>query len=49
MLWYITTSIAMGLSFLLIYIFYMRKGQFSDPEDVKFQMLREDEDGEINA
>lgn len=44
MLWYITTSLAMGLSFLLIYIFYMRKGQFEDAEDVKFQMFREEED-----
>jgi len=43
MLWYIASSIAMGLSFLLIYAYYMRKGQFEDTEDVKFQMFREDE------
>lgn len=44
MLWYITTSIAMGLSFLLIYVFYMRKGQFEDSEDVKFQLFRDEEE-----
>ena len=28
---------------LLVYIYYLRKGQFEDPEDVKYQMFREDE------
>jgi cbb3-type cytochrome oxidase maturation protein len=43
MLWYITSSIAMGLAFLLIYFYYMQKGQFDDPEDVKFQIFRDEE------
>lgn len=41
MLWLITTSIAFGLSGMLVYIYYMRKGQFDDVEDIKYQMFRE--------
>lgn len=43
MLWIITSSIAMGIGFLLIYLYYMRKGQFDDPEDVKYQMFRDED------
>lgn len=44
MIWYIVSSIAMALSGALIYVYYLRKGQFEDPEDVKYQMFREDEE-----
>lgn len=45
MLWYLFSSIAMGLSAVAIYIYYLRQGQFEDSEDVKYQMFRdEDED-----
>jgi cbb3-type cytochrome oxidase maturation protein len=43
MLWLIVSSIAFGLSGMLVYVYYMRKGQFDDAEDVKYQMFREDE------
>lgn len=43
MLWTIVSSVMMGLGFLLIYFYYMRKGQFEDPEDVKYQMFRDEE------
>ncbi len=43
MLWLIVSSIAFGLSGMLVYVYYMRKGQFDDTEDVKYQMFREDE------
>lgn len=43
MFWYISSSIAMGIAGLFVYIFYLRKGQFDDGEDVKYQMFREEE------
>lgn len=43
MFWYISSSIALGLAGLLVYLYYQRKGQFDDPEDVKYQMFREDD------
>jgi cbb3-type cytochrome oxidase maturation protein len=43
MIWLIVSSIALGLSGMLIYIYYLRKGQFEDPEDVKYQMFRDEE------
>lgn len=43
MLWYIVSAIFLGLTGLWVYIYYMRKGQFDDPEDVKYQIFREDE------
>lgn len=43
MIWYLASSIALGLGGLIIYIYYLKKGQFDDPEDVKYQMFREEE------
>jgi hypothetical protein len=43
MLWLIVSSIAFGMSGMLIYIYYMRKGQFEDVEDIKYQMFRDEE------
>lgn len=43
MFWYISSSIAMGIAGLMIYIYYLRKGQFDEGEDVKYQMFREEE------
>lgn len=43
MLWYIVSSIAFGLVGIIAYVYYLRQGQFEDPEDVKYQMFREDE------
>ncbi|MGK5594553.1 MAG: cbb3-type cytochrome oxidase assembly protein CcoS [Parachlamydiaceae bacterium] len=43
MFWYVSSSIAMGLASLIIYFYYMRKGQFEDAEDVKYQIFREKE------
>lgn len=44
MVWYIISSIVFGLAGLLIYLYYLQKGQFEDPEDVKYQLFREEED-----
>lgn len=43
MVWYLCGTISFALGGMLIYIYYLRKGQFEDPEDVKYQMFREDE------
>lgn len=43
MMWYIVSSLLMGLAGVAIYIYYLREGQFEDPEDVKYQIFREDE------
>ena len=45
MIWYVASSVAMGLAGFCIYLYYWRKGQFEDGEDVKYQMFRDDEDG----
>lgn len=44
MMWYIVSTLAMGLAGIVVYIYYLRKGQFDDPEDVKYQMFREDDE-----
>lgn len=33
----------MGVAGFLVYLYYLRKGQFDSSEDVKYQMFREDE------
>ena len=44
MFWSLFSTIAMALLGVIVYIYYLRKGQFDDPEDVKYQMFREEED-----
>jgi nitrogen fixation-related uncharacterized protein len=46
MLWYISSSLALGFSALLVYLYYWKKGQFEEGEDVKYQMFRNDDDFE---
>jgi nitrogen fixation-related uncharacterized protein len=43
MLWLIVSSFAFGLAGLLVYVYYLCKGQFEDSEDVKYQMFRDEE------
>lgn len=43
MIWYIASSIALGLAGLIVYIYYLRKGQFDDAEEVKYQLFRDEE------
>jgi nitrogen fixation-related uncharacterized protein len=33
----------LGIGGAIVYIYYLRKGQFEDPEDVKYQMFRDEE------
>jgi nitrogen fixation-related uncharacterized protein len=39
--WTIIGSVISGLAGLGVYLYYMRKGQFDDIEDIKYQMFRE--------
>jgi nitrogen fixation-related uncharacterized protein len=41
--WTLISSIAAALAGLGVYIYYLRKGQFEDPEAVKYQIFREDD------
>lgn len=36
-------SILAALAGLFVYIYYLRNGQFDDPEAVKYQLFREDD------
>jgi cbb3-type cytochrome oxidase maturation protein len=42
MIWYIVSSIALGIAGLMVYVYYLQKGQFEDPEDVKYQLFRDE-------
>jgi cbb3-type cytochrome oxidase maturation protein len=44
MLWLIISSLALALAGMLIFIYYFKKGQFDDMEDVKYQLFRNEED-----
>lgn len=39
--WTIIGSLVAALAGLFVYIYYLRKGQFEDPEEVKYQLFRE--------
>lgn len=43
MFWYLFSAIIMALAGIAIYIYYLKKGQFEDPEDVKYQLFRDEE------
>lgn len=43
MSWDLVGSIAMAIAGAIIYIYYLRKGQFEDGEDVKYQIFRDEE------
>lgn len=44
MIYYILSSTLMGLIGIFIYIYYLKRGQFDDPEDVKYDIFRHDEE-----
>ena len=44
MMWYLVSSIAMALAGAFVYVYYLKKGQFDKSEDVKYQMLRNEDD-----
>jgi homoserine kinase len=42
MIWTLLSSIIGAVAGLAIYIYYLRKGQFENPEEVKYQLFREE-------
>ncbi len=46
MIWSIAGSFTFGLIGLMIYLYYFQKGQFDDPEDVKYQLFRDEREEE---
>lgn len=40
--WMIFSSIIAALAGLMVYVYYLKNGQFEDPESVKYQIFRED-------
>ncbi len=42
--WFLLLTLVGGLGGLLVFLYYIRRGQFEDPEDPKYQMFREKED-----
>ncbi len=43
MIAYLASSVAMALVGLVLFIYFLRKGQFDNIEEAKYQMFREDE------
>ena len=37
------SSLLLGLGGIAVYIYFLKKGQFDDIEDVKYQMFRDEE------
>ncbi len=46
MAWELISALIGSLGGIVFFIYHFRKGQFDDPEDVKYQMFRE-EDAEV--
>jgi cbb3-type cytochrome oxidase maturation protein len=40
---YIISSLALGFAGLFVYIYYLKKGQFEDQEEVKYQIFHDEE------
>ncbi len=42
-LWTLISTIIAALAGLMVYIYYLKKGQFDDSESVKYQLFREED------
>lgn len=40
---YIALTLAMGLAGVATYLFFLRRGQFDNSEEVKYQLFRDEE------
>jgi cbb3-type cytochrome oxidase maturation protein len=40
---YVVSSLALGFAGLIVYIYYFKKGQFEDEEEVKYQIFHEED------
>jgi nitrogen fixation-related uncharacterized protein len=44
MVWFLFVTMAGGMVGMLVLIYHMRRGQFEDPEDPKYQMFRDEDE-----
>jgi len=44
LIWFLMLSLIGGLSGLVVFIYSLKKGQFEDPEDPKYQIFRQEEE-----
>lgn len=42
MIFMILGSLVMGILSFCVYLYYLKKGQFEDSEDVKYQLFRDE-------
>lgn len=42
MIWCLASSLLLGLGGLIVYVYFLKHGQFDDLEDVKYQMFRDE-------
>lgn len=43
MFWALEASLFLALGSLLLFLYYLKRGQFNDAEDAKYHMFRDDE------
>ncbi|CCB87620.1 MULTISPECIES: cbb3-type cytochrome oxidase assembly protein [Parachlamydia] len=43
MFWDLILTLLLAVGGICVYLYYLKKGQFEDPEDVKYQMFRDEE------
>lgn len=41
--WTVVGSVLAGIAGIFIYVYYLKKGQFEDSEEVKYQIFRDGE------
>lgn len=44
MAWYLITTLTMAIASLAVYLYFQRRGQFEDGEEVKYQLFFEEEE-----
>ena len=47
MAWILLSTILMSLAGLVAYLYFFEDGQFDEPEDVKFQMFRQENESAL--
>jgi|GEM_PF-1211957 cbb3-type cytochrome oxidase maturation protein len=46
--WFVLLAFVGGLGGLLVFVYYLKRGQFEDPEDPKYTLFREKDDAKIS-
>lgn len=43
-IWTLFSTITAGFTGLVVFLYFLRKGQFDDIEDIKYQLFRNDQE-----